>query len=385
MLAICSDLDESPSARSYFELLRFLNTDSETPMGRGVNLEVGNTMYFNMPEGHFSYWNASVDERVYIRELIKSGHIDCIHSFGDKATHRRYAEKALGELVKHDCKIKVWIDHAQATTNLGGDIMQGTGDLRGHDAYHSDLLMDYGIDYVWRGRVSSVIGQDKPFSLRGIYNNHHPFTSLKTMGKELIKHLCGRLGSAKYALHARNQILTPCQLRDGSPTLEFLRCNPHWGGVSSCDTGIGLGEVLNETFLNRLSQRNTFCILYTHMGKLASGTESFPEKTVKAFRLLKKYSDKNCILVTTTFRLLQYNERLKHLHCSVSGFPQSTLVELTSERDCPEGLSIRVNTTKRVEIRFNSNDVTHQFTQMPEKDGTVSFNFPWIPLAFPAN
>src|SRR3989442_15153159 len=79
-LAICSDLDETPDAETYFELMRFLNTTEDTSMGPGVGLEVGNSIYFDMPPGHFSYWNTDEKNREKIRALIKSGHIDCLHS-----------------------------------------------------------------------------------------------------------------------------------------------------------------------------------------------------------------------------------------------------------------------------------------------------------------
>ena len=97
-LAICSDLDETPDADTYFELMRFLNTTGETSMGPGVGLEIGNSIYFDMPPGHFSYWNTSEENRERIRVLIRSGHIDCLHSFGDLATTRAHAVRALEEL-----------------------------------------------------------------------------------------------------------------------------------------------------------------------------------------------------------------------------------------------------------------------------------------------
>src|SRR5207253_3793143 len=72
-LAICSDLDETADAETYFELMRFLNTTEDTSMGPGVGLEVGNSIYFDMPPGHFSYWNTSDENREKIRTLIQSG------------------------------------------------------------------------------------------------------------------------------------------------------------------------------------------------------------------------------------------------------------------------------------------------------------------------
>src|SRR5262245_38924678 len=78
-LAICSDLDETPTAADYFEMTRFLNTADATRLGRGVNLEVGNTIYFDMPDSQFSYWNGDAAARARVRALIASGHIDCLH------------------------------------------------------------------------------------------------------------------------------------------------------------------------------------------------------------------------------------------------------------------------------------------------------------------
>ncbi len=57
MLAICSDLDETPDRNVYYQIMRFLNTTEETAMGPGVGLEVGNSVYFDMPPNQFAYWN----------------------------------------------------------------------------------------------------------------------------------------------------------------------------------------------------------------------------------------------------------------------------------------------------------------------------------------
>ena len=46
MLAICSDLDETPDRQVYWEIMRFLNTRENTAIGPGVGLEVGNSIYF---------------------------------------------------------------------------------------------------------------------------------------------------------------------------------------------------------------------------------------------------------------------------------------------------------------------------------------------------
>lgn len=305
-LAICSDLDETPDAETYFELMRFLNTTEETTMGPGVGLEVGNTIYFDMAPQHFSYWNASDCEREKIRTLIHSGHIDCLHSYGDLAMTRAHVGRALDEMVKYDCRIPVWVDHAVAPTNFGSDIMRGHGDEPDHPAYHADLTMSYGIRHVWRGRTSSVIGQDRPFCLRSIGSARHPLDSVRTLGKEAVKQILARNGHTKYWPHAGNPLVVETLLRDGQPIREFVRCNPSWGGVSCHDRGDGIHEVLTRRFLDRLVARKAPCILYTHLGKLERGRtrRQFQPVVVKAFRLLAEFQQNGKLQVTTTARLL---------------------------------------------------------------------------------
>lgn len=293
-------------------------------MGPGVGLEVGNTLYFDMAPGQLSYWNATEADREKFRALIHSGHIDCLHSFGDLATTRAHAGRALDELVKYDCRIPVWIDHAQAVTNFGPDIMQGHGDVPGHPAYHADLTMDYGIRHVWRGRTTSVIGQDLSFSLRGIADLAHPVASAKTIAKEAAKQVLARRGHPKYGPQAGNRLVVPCQLRDGQPIREFIRSNPSWGGVSCHDRGDGIHHVLNTRFLDRLTARGGPCILYTHLGKLERGTTShrFQPSVVTAFRLLAEYQRTGKIRVTTTARLLDAHASNGELPGSPLTYPE---------------------------------------------------------------
>ena len=76
-------------------------------------------------------------------------------------------------MTQHNCRLAVWIDHAVAATNFGPDIMCGQGDIPGSRAYHADISCGFGIRFVWLGRVTSVIGQDSAWSLKGIWNVAH--------------------------------------------------------------------------------------------------------------------------------------------------------------------------------------------------------------------
>jgi hypothetical protein len=391
MLAICSDLDETPDAETYFETCRFLNTREETAVGPGVGIEVGNSIYFDMPRGQFSYRNGNDGDRARVRQLISSGHIDCLHSFGDHADTRDHALRALDDLETHDCRLSVWIDHGTAPTNLGADIMHGHGDEQGHAAYHADRTIAHGIRYVWRGRVTSVLGQNVPFSLRGISRRGHAVESAATVLKEGIKHVLAQCGNRKYAVQRLNHLMTTVQLRDGSTSREFVRCNPHYGGVSSCDEAEGIADVLTSAFLDRLVQRKGVCILYTHLGKLArrNGVPHFSEAAVRALRRLAEQHAGGKTLITTTRRLLDFNRLADETVFRAEERPDGGM-EITA--DPPEdanagalqGLTFYTATPEHTTLSVGGKRVEGLRIHPPDHTGRASVGIPWEPLEFPS-
>jgi len=394
MLAICSDLDATPDRYVYWEIMRFLNTTKETAMGPGVGLEVGNSIYFDMPPEQFAYWNTDDAGREMVRSLIRSGHIDCLHSYGDLATRREHAARALDELNRNECKLEVWVDHGTAPTNFGSDIMQGHGDEPGHPAYHADLTIDYGVKYVWCGRVTSITGQDRPASYGGIFNWKHPMRSGRTLLKEVIKHKLAKKGNGKYAMHGLNETLRPIVLRDGNSVYEFMRCNPHWGGVSCCDQGRSIGEVLTGDFLNHLIERGGTCILYTHLGKVDNPNIPFNDTAVKAFRRLSEMFRSGKILVTTTRRLLRYRRAVreitfnslydeKGLRIDIDTISGSNSVGELSYADLC-GLTFYVQNSNTAYVTINGKEVTDIKRNEHDYTGQPSVSLPWPFLEFPA-
>lgn len=385
MVAICSDLDESLDHHAYFETVRFLNTTEATSMGRGIGLEVGNSIYFDMPPGQFSYWNTDDEGRTVIRSLIQSGHIDCLHSFGDLAKTRKHAERALDELSRNNCKLEVWVDHATAPTNFGRDIMQGQGDVEESEAYHADLSTDYGIRYVWLGRVTSVIGQSVPRRLSGIWNRKQPIISTGTLLKEYTKGLLAYWGNRKYAMHGSNQVMRDVSLRSGQKVHEFMRSSPHWGGVSYSDGADGLAEVLTEDVLSRLVESGGVCILYTHLGKY-DGREPFSGAVKNALRLLASYSTDK-ILVTTTSRLLNYCRATRDLQLSTSMKGEHLAIDvLTKENEINlAGLTIYTPDPEKTTITINGGEITNLQRNSPDQKGQPSVSLPWPRLAFPTS
>jgi hypothetical protein len=393
MLAICSDLDSTPDKHVYMEIMRFLNTTEITTMGQGMGLEVENSIHCRAIPPQFSYWDTDEAGQEMVRTLIQSGHIDCLHSFGELVFTRDEAEPALNALTQHNCRLEVWVDHGGAATNFGSDVMQGHGDEIGHPAYHADLTIDYGIKYVWRGRVTSITGQDIPARFGGIFNWKYPLRSGWTLFKEAAKRKLARQGNHKYAMHGPNATLRPSVLRDGKPVYEFMRCNPHWDGISSYDQGRYIGEVLTDGMLKRLISRGGTCVLHTHLGKIDDTNVLFNKTAVEAFRRLAEAFRSGSILVTTTRRLLGYHRAVrkisfdsswdsKGLHIELrTKSSESVTGELSSMDLC--GLTFYVSTPENTRITVDGCEIANLHHNGPDHTGQPSISLAWPLLEFP--
>ncbi len=376
MLAVCSDLDETPDADTYFAIAKYLNTGEQTPIGKGVGLEIGNTLFFDMAPGEFSYWGACEAERRYARALIHSGHIDCLHSFGDLAATRDHAQRALDELERHNCRIRCWVDHAIAPSNLGPDIMAGFGDDPEHEVYHADLTLAYGIRYVWVGRVTACIGQNVPYSPTTSLRAERSLQSLINTGRDIAKIARATLGDDKYGMHRGNLLMRPFALRDGQRATEFIRCNPHPHGVSVGDDALGFGQAITEAALGHLIQRRGVSVIYTHLGKHVDAEHILPAQTRMGFERLADAQHRGDILIATTRRLLDYLTARQTVQFEAS----PSLVALTLPSGIPgDGLAWRwQGETPRVTV--NGRDVS---PVRVEEGWRTWLTLPWPRLSFP--
>lgn len=385
MLAICSDLDETPDRVVYLHTMRFLNTTRPTAMGEGLGLEVGNTIYFDMPSDQFAYWNTDDAGRSMVQTLIRSGHIDCLHSYGDLATTRAQAATALDELCRHDCHLEVWIDHATAATNFGADIMRGHGDESGHPAYHADLTTDYGIRYVWRGRVTSVIGQNVRPRLEALVHPRHPLVSTRTALKETAKHVLSWLGQERYAMHRPNRVLRRARLRDGRAIHEFLRSNPHFAGLDAGETARGIGEILSDRMLRQLADSGGVCVLYTHLGKVHSYEQPLAPDAVAGLRRLADAQRDGHILVTTTHRLLRYCQAVEEVIFDVQEEGEGLRIDVDSRAGslCLHGLTFHVPAGRPVRVTVDGEEFTAIQHNPRDTAGLPSVSLPWPRLEWP--
>jgi hypothetical protein len=267
----------------------------------------------------------------------------------------------------------VWVDHALAPSNFGPDIMHGYGDQPGHPVYHADMTLGYGIEYLWRGRVTSVIGQDRPLSFGGLWKRADPLDSARTIAKEAAKHMLGLL--------------------DGQHSRAFLRCNPHHRGIELGDRGDAVHEVLTPEFLERLSAREGNCILYTHLGKLEvrEGRPRFGAPAIAAFANLARYDREGRILVTATHRLLDYHRMKLGLDLSVAASEGTVTVRLagaTAHPDAPAerryaGLTLRVADPAKLRLQAEDGGAIPFRVDPPDESGRPCVSIAWPRLRFP--
>ncbi len=382
MLAICSDLDETSSADVYFNTIDYLNSDATTAFGKGVNLEVGNTMYFYMPERDFAYWNATDREKERIRELIRVGLIDCFHSFGDLATTREQAARVLEHLAAHDCYIRTWVDHATARTNFGSDIMQGFGDQPESDAYHADLTLAYGVRHAWTGRVTSIPGQDSAANVLDVVDLDSIPRSTITAGKEATKILLGRCGHRKYGMHRLNGLTRKTLLRDGATIREFIRSNPNPGGVSCGDNAVGIGQALRKSVLKTLVDTQSRSIFYTHLGKKIDARTGFCQETREAFERLADLFASGDVLVTTTTRLLEYAEAQDSIEWTTEQIDDDLEIRIVQGRTniALDGLSFAV--PKGIDVRIVLGEQDLETSRIDDENTGLSIvMIPWPRIA----
>jgi hypothetical protein len=169
-LAICNDID-CTTWPDFLALHRFLNTTGPTPFGDGLGLPVGNSfwMYSVRPDNDpgFAYFD-DLDGRPsavapHMRELMRAGLLDVLHSYGNFSQRggfrREHAERAAADLMRHDLRPDVWVNHGDVhnfqnihgaggeRVSLGGrEYHRGADDVPVRNVeYHLDITHRLGI------------------------------------------------------------------------------------------------------------------------------------------------------------------------------------------------------------------------------------------------
>ncbi|NOG82980.1 MAG: hypothetical protein HND49_04065 [Planctomycetes bacterium] len=373
-LSICSDIDNTETLEEFLAINTFLNTTEMTSMGRGVGLDIGNSFFFFAPRSEaISYFNSPPEVAECIRKYIKSEQIDTLHSYGEKEDFTRAnAVSSIKELKDSDLKIDVWVDHTRTPDNFGDDVTFGTGDQPDTKTYHADLTVDYGIKFVWLGRITTITGQSVPITSRsftGIYDPDHPIESVRNIVKEFGKHVLAVFGNDKYEMHRKNDLVKISTLDDGQKVYEFMRFDNFWRGVAEGGNSKNLAYTISKKTLEKLKGNGGFMVVYTHLGQRNNPPEYIPKETQAALRNLAEEFRRGDIYITTTSKLLNYCVNHRYLKWSYETKDGETIITIEKIDDPVSGsyipslqqlrgITFYVPDTETTRIFVNNGEVT---------------------------
>jgi len=390
--ALANDIDNTPSQFVFMEMMKLLNTTSETIFGKGFGLEISSSFwFFNATHSYqLSYFkNITREETGFAsacRELWRSGHIDCLHTYGDfdeGRFGRKYAEMAIDELTKHSAKIQTWINHGNCNNiqNLG-IFDHCYGDQPDHPAYHFDLLTHQDLRYIWSGKMTHVLGQN----------------SAKTLNVKMKVLLQKFLAASKYRalknkpFYLENDLIQTIQLKDGHRIWDFQRFVNNWGREQVLDSK-ELGAQIQPSNIQRLISNEGFLIVYTHMCEGLSASDRLPEKLYQVFDFLAEKYFSGELLVSTVSRLLKYSELIKTMQWNYCRENERLFIKIDSklnnlddhdnltESDLP-GITFYCEEPSNVSVFLGDRELPVQHNYQ-DHTGRHSVSIPWKKLDFP--
>lgn len=323
MLAISSDAD-SETLRKFNLVHEFINTNINTPLGKGLGLDFSDSFFMyngtNMP-GYVDIgqkpmtdemsWYRGVSDQWFdaaaINHYIHVGWIDTMHTFGDFSmvdTHetkfsRALARRAIAQLNACGDHLMVWTDHGnQSNVDNFGDYGNGSfysyqqGANPWSPYYHTDLAVPYGIHFVWPDTHSDQFGM--------------------------------------------SSMIYPLQLPDGRRVWGFWRYTSAGQSPSGAQewnwTPYHLDEQLSQAHLDALVRNQDYSIIAQHLcGTTYPGV--LPRSAVDALERLAQYYREGKILVTRTSRLLVYNVSQQYVSYCVTYSGGQAIVHVWSIRD----------------------------------------------------
>lgn len=256
-------------------------------------------------------------------EILAAHPHDTMHTWGDYTMSksrlfcRGEAEAGLALLQEHGVAPRIWTDHSNFSGNLlhRGEFgaMPQIEDASGHVyenfVYTLDLVRRAGVRYVWDGKGSQILGQDRSISratwyapLYGGGLKGRTVSLLDALFQPLARRLRSELFT--YASNGNRQYY-PHTFPD-EQTFYLFRRYTHWG-EADID---GFGEVIAPPVVDRLIETQGTCVVYTHLGKQrakrpACATHIPPATTAALEHLAARHAEGH-LMVSATSRLLDY-------------------------------------------------------------------------------
>lgn len=385
-IAICSDVDATPSLERFLELQKFLCTSEQTSSGQGLSLEIGNSFWFFRNSDHpgISYFDRLSTRQTefapFCRALIRSGLLDVLHSYGDFNNGgflRKYAELSINELLKENLNVKTWVNHGNNFNSQNiGSLPYYYGAKKASEYYHIDLLKQIGLKYFWISQITHLVGQNSLNTPTNIFKNQlQKILAIKYYGRQINPFFS-------------NQLMKSIILEDGSEINAFMRFINPWGKYSYTNAE-NFSKQLSRKVVDELKYNEGYLILYTHLGNYSNTNQILPEDTCRTLRYLSKEHLDGNIFITTTTRLLNYYEVSQNINFNVDQKANAISIYLNFKKNCNcneqdlGGLTFNTDYPEKTEIFFNGNQLKKNINPF-DYNGNRSVSIPWQKLEFPS-
>jgi hypothetical protein len=392
--SITGDLDDLRTREEFVDLVRFWNTPEATRLGPGLDLDLGHSFWFYDATGEcgVTVFSGLTDEATrhapLLESLIRSGHLDCLHTFGDFSSggfRRELGVRAIEYLRERGLAVEVWVNHGwwrgSPNTQQVGPLPEQLGDDPGSPAYHTDVSIPYGIRFVDRYEIVHTVGQDAPSTAR----------DRVTQAAEALRYGVWAREWRARSIFA-NRLAEPWRLGDGRRVYSFKRFIGKERGLAAAGSR-ELARALAPRVLEELRAKRGYMLVYTHPWRNEGGDLVAPE-AVRALRGLAREHHEGRILVTTTRRLLTYNVAVRSLDWEAASNSGAIDVEIRSVDDAVtgprgprpgelDGVTFYTPDPERTRILVSGKPLPKLRENPPDHTGVASVTIPMPRLVLP--
>ncbi len=329
MIAICSDIDGT-NIDAFRAIHRYLNTLGKTAIGRGVGLDIADSMWFykmrGSPDLAFFRGHSWKRPSAVAQEIIhyaKSGWIDTLHTYGNfnlgarrvVEFTREHAVAALAVSQQSGISFRVWANHGDRNNHQNiGRSNDAQGDRPDSPAYHADLIRRHGIEFLWGTGRSDPPGGPSVIEHRRLNDGQPMFFFDRHHWRKDYPD-----AAALAETYRLNHVID----RNGNSFLQV------WHPQA-------LPFQLSEPMLQQIAEEGRLCIFGQHLGYRWK-PPGFEPRVAEVFRRLRDYQDQGLILVARTSRLLHYNRVREFLKFSVVAEEQKLTLNIEAVDDPVRG------------------------------------------------
>jgi len=401
-ISISNDIEYFTPA-FFEEFNRFLNTNQETKFGRGLSLEVTQSLFFFSHSSDSLAYFANTDTKApkskfahRLDDYLRANWIDTNHSFGDFADSddfkREHAERSYEALAMVGAELPIFTVHGgySNTQTIGPGFEHHKGDRPGTAQYHTDLFQKANVRFIWSDCGKMIDELPMLPKSGGRLEQKPPLPPPPLLwpfrGKKAIEQI------PPLASLTRENLFVDYTLQDGQSFRGFKRYRAT--GAYAPNLSSFLSQVRSIDW-HGMYDNFGFHVIYQHLGVLAKTAQGIipatidnvcaaPELYLTPFHFLAKQNSIGDLWVPGLYRFLQYADMAENVVIDFSERSEAKIQPTAHQVQNPENFyaGLTVYTDPKQDFRLTYNGAELPLRQNgPDKDGQYSVTVPIKPLA----